>query len=282
MQPRIIDDLLSDYILSHDLAEESEHYYRRMVGVLCSWAGRRIPLSDFTPAIVNRMLLYKQRAGLSSHYRRSLRNAMRALLAFHCGGPVTGQLRSVQLDDLVIRVWTAAEVAILIAACGYMRESSKREWWRTIIAAGYYTGLSSVDLWRLRHRDITAQGRLAIRRSKTRKPVVATIPEPWLSALRQLSWQQELVWGRPMATQVFQATFRRIVSKAGLSGTFKQLRKSCGTSIEMRYPGRGHIALGNSRAVFEKHYFSHEALDGEPMRPQDIPPPPPQDLPPAA
>lgn len=262
-------DLLDRYLLTHELAEVSEHYYRRMVGVLCSWAKRRVPLDSFTADLVNRMLLDKQRAGLSSHYRRSLRNAMRALLAFHCGGPVTGQLRRVQEDELIIEIWTAAEVQRLIDACRYMRDPARRLWWQTIIAVGYHTGFSNIDLWRLRQGDVDAKGIVAIRRSKTRKIVVRRVPQPWLALIRHLG--AETIWGRPMTEQVFQATFRRIAKKAGLLGTFKKLRKTCGTSVEMLYPGRGHIALGNTRGVFEKHYWGRQSLNENPMGPEELP-----------
>lgn len=265
-------DLLERYILARELAEQSERYYRRMVGVLCSWAGRRVALDDFTPDLVNRMLLDKQRAGLSSHYRRSLRNSMRALLGFHAGGPITGQLRRVQLDELVIEVWTAAEVQRLIDACSYMRDPSRRIWWQTLIAVGYYTGLSNIDLWRLRQRDVGTLGRVAIRRSKTGKLVIVSVPEPWLSRIRQLGG--DVIWGRPMSEQVFQATFRLIAAKAGLSGTFKKLRKSCGTSVEMNRPGCGHIILGNGRGIFEKHYLGRKDINENPPGPEPLPPSP--------
>ncbi len=272
---RTIYDLLDDYLLTHDLADESIDYYRRMVSVLCSWAKRRVPLKSFTTDLVNRLLLDKQRCGLSGSYRRSLRNALRALLAYHAGGPITGKLRRVRVDDLVIEVWTAAEVQRLIDTCAYMRDPAKRQWWKTLIAAGYYTGFSNGDLWKLRPDQIDDAGRVFIYRSRTHKPVTRSIPEPWLSQIRAMAQGRRFVWGLSTTTQVFQATFRRIAKRAGLKGTFKKLRKSCGTSVEMTFPGRGHIALGNTRQVFEKHYFSRKQLDENPMAPDELPSPEP-------
>lgn len=269
---RTVYDLLDDYLLTHDLKEESAGYYRRMIGVLCSWARRRVPLSDFTIDLVNHLLLDKQRSGLASSYRKSLRSGLRALLSHHCGGSVTGKLRPVKIEDLIIEVWSAEEVQRIIDACNYMRDPRMRQWWKTIIAAGYYTGFSNCDLWALSVRAIDERGIVAIKRAKTGKPVVARIPEPWLNEIRTLVRGRDLVWGRPMSKESFRRTFRRIAEKAGLNGTFKKLRKSCGTSVEMLYPGRGHIALGNSRTIFERHYFGRKQIDNDPMGPSELPP----------
>lgn len=267
---RTVYDILDGYLLSHDLAEETQDYYRRMIGVLCLWAKRRVTVKAFTPDLVNRMLLDKQRSGLSCYYRKSLRSAMRAMLGFKYKGSIPGALRPVKLLPLRPHTWTAAEVRLLVDACRYMSDPAKREWWQTIIAAGYYTGLSTKDLWRLRPADIDSGGIVRVDRSKTGSPVAMRLPEPWLTRVRDIAGKN-LVWGRPMSKEVFRVTFARIVRKAGLHGTFKVLRKSCGTSVEMLYPGRGHIALGNTRKVFEAHYLSRRMLDQNPSGPDALP-----------
>lgn len=269
---RTVHNLLADYILTHELSEETTDYYRRMVSVLCVWAKRRVPLDCFTVDLVNRMLLEKQQAGLKSHYRKSLRSAMRALLGH--ADKLDGRLRPVRLDVLIIETWTAAEVRQIIDACAYMRDPKKRRWWQTLIACGYYLGFSNGDLWALRQDAIDATGLVIIKRLRTGVPVVRRIPEPWLAEVRAMSDGQGRIWGRPMAKETFRETFARIVGKAGLQGSFKKLRKTCGTAVEMLYPGRGHMALGNSRKVFEKHYFSRKQLDQNPMTPDELPPPP--------
>jgi len=263
-------DLLRDYLLTHDLAEETEDYYRRMVGVLCAFAKRRVTLARFTPQLVNQMLLAKQQAGLSSHYRKSLRAAMRALLGYKYGDKLPAKLRTVRLTPLRPECWTAAEVLRLIDACSYMRDAARCLWWQTLIAAAYYTGLSSKDLWRLRPSQVGTDGIVRVERSKTGAAVSMRLPDPWLSRTRAVAGR-DVVWGRPMSKEVFRQTFARVVKKSGLCGTFKKLRKSCGTSVELRQPGQGHIALGNTRKVFEQHYLSRRPFDQQPPRPDDLP-----------
>ncbi len=269
---RTVDDLLADYLLTHELSAETADYYRRMIGVLCTWAKRRVPLDAFTPELVNRLLLDKQRWGLTGHYRKSLRSALRALLSHHFNGELPGKLRPVKVEAIVVEVWSASEVQLLIESCGYMRDDRKRRWWRTIIAAAYYTGLSVCDLWTLRPSNIDHRGIVLAKRSKTGKPIAMRLPQPWLTESLLLGRGDEPLWGRPMAKETFRQTFARVVSKAGLTGSFKKLRKSCGTSVEMLHPGRGHIALGNTRQVFERHYFGRKQFDDNPMGPDELPP----------
>jgi hypothetical protein len=52
----------------------------------------------------------------------------------------------------------------------------------------------------------------------------------------------------------FRLRFRGLVQKAGLHGSFKTLRKTSGSLVELSHPGTGHKHLGNSRAIFERHY----------------------------
>lgn len=268
---KTLSELVENYVLSHDLAAESELYYRRMAHVLVAWAGRAVTVESFTPRLVNEMLVAKQRAGLSSHYRRSLRNAMRSLLGHKYGGELPEKLRPVKLHPLRPQSWSAEEVQRIIAACGYMRDERRRLWWQTIIAVGYYTGLALKDLWGLTLADIDAAGIVRVERSKTGKPVVMRIPEPWLTHSRAVAEPDGRVFRPTCIYEVFRQTFKKIVGKAGLVGSFKQLRKSCGTSVETRFPGQGHIALANGRKVFETHYLNRAALERDPPSPDSLP-----------
>lgn len=61
--------------------------------------------------------------------------------------------------------------------------------------------------------------------------------------------------------------FGRIVARAGLFGTFKRLRKSSGSLVEAAAPGMGHKHLGNTRAIFEKHYEARRLTRPHPTLP---------------
>ena len=91
-------------------------------------------------------------------------------------------------------------------------------------------------------------------RQKTGRPVIVAVPADLLRRLPESG----PCWPRRFSREYFRRTFRKIVARAGLRGTFKKLRKSSGTSVESLHPGCGHIHLGNTRRVFELHYLDLE------------------------
>lgn len=244
---------LDDYLLCHDLARGTPDYYRRIVSVLCSWFGGAVPLGDFTPTLVNRMLAAKQEAGLSSYYRRSLRNGLRALLRFVHGS--CERLRPVKCAELEADTWTAEEVGRIAAAAGKER---------LLVLFAYFTGLSECDLRRLHREHIDADGTIRFRRQKTGKGVLVGVPVELLADLPS----NGILFPLRTSEEYFRRQFRQVVRSCGLCGTFKKLRRSSGTEIELHYPGRGHIHLGNTRAVFEAHYWDKRRAEKPLMPPK--------------
>lgn len=249
-----LDELLQRYCLIRDLRESTEDYYRRMVSVYSQWAASH-GVDEFTADHVSEMLRDKQMDGRSSHYRRSLRNALLPLLRL---AGDSGTVRSVRWEPLPIPTWTAEEVARLVAA-------APNVYWRTIIEAGWLSGLSKGDLLAIRREDVPESGEVHIRRSRTGKAVVVYIPPRLVDHV-----ESGPVWEWHGHPDVFRQQFKRIVARAGVSpGPFKQLRRSAGSNVEAQCPGRGHLYLGNTRAVFEKHYMRDESAI--PVRPVDLP-----------
>lgn len=276
MSARTIRAILRDYIVQQDLAETTEKYYGRVVSVLCTWTGCDVAESEFTPELCSEFLLAKQRAGRSSYYRKSLRSGLRSLLNFV---GKTGRLRRVRLDTLDPFVWSANEVGCLVSSVYQVigrRElpivRQERQWyWASLILVAYYTGLSQVDLHRLSTCDVMSNGVIVFSRSRTKKRVVVGVPLQFASEL--LVRPPGLLWPKRTSDEFFRREFARIVKAAGLVGTFKKLRKTCGTDVEVRHPGRGHEYLGNTRSVFERHYLAVRSLPLRPLTPHELPRP---------
>lgn len=239
--PISIWDLLRDYVLTHELRDSTSDFYRRVVSALCTWHGGEITADAFTVELVNRFLLSKQESKRSSSYRKSLRNGLRALLN-HTGRE--GKLRPVRVTLDEPDAWTPEEVWRLVEAC-------PNELWRQRIELAYYTGLSYCDLVMVQRAHIRG-GILHWHRQKTGVPVWIPIPDALLCRLPESG----SLFALDCSDEWFRREFGRIVTKAGLAGTFKKLRKSAGTSVESLHPGAGHMFLGNSRKVFERHYLN--------------------------
>lgn len=254
-----LSNLVCDYILAHDLRESSADQIHRIAGVFRSFCGGDIPVESFTGELISKFLLAKQEAGRSSHYRKSLRNCLIALLRF---AGKTDRVRAVKLDELEPQSWTPAEVERLIESAGRMYRTSRRLHWQRLIAVAYYSGLTQCDLCRIRRQDIDERGILRFRRSKTGKRVTVAIPLELLDGLPASG-----VLFPMLSTEAFRATFARIVKAAGLVGTFKKLRKTTGTEVEKLHPGRGHEVLANTRKVFEAHYWDRRDAAENPIGP---------------
>lgn len=251
---KTLKSLVSDYILQHELRETSADQYHRIVGVYCSWAGGDPPIDEFTPRTLSEFLAAKQAAGRSSHYRKSLRNCLIALLRF---SGKHDRVRPVRVEQLEPRTWTPADVAKLIIACNHLRGSEvRRRRWKNLIAVAYYTGLSHCDILPLTKADFGADGILRSKRRKTGRRVTVSIPL-WL--LNDLPATGQ-IFPMDCSLEAFRGTFRRIAKRAGLTGTFKTLRKTAGTLVDQHFPGQGHLFLANTRKVFDEHYRAPDII----------------------
>lgn len=265
MSVRTVFDVLDDYLLTRDTRASTDAYYRRVLGVFCSWAGRVVLADEFDCTLVNRFLRDKQAQGRTSYYRRSLRSGLRSLLRF---SGHQERLRPVKPDVLLPLTWSADELRLLLAEVAKLPDV-RRQWWRTLILAGWFTGLSQVDLFRLERSHVSPAGVVRMKRSKTGRPVVVWMPSLLVAEIAAMR-PSGVIWPLRYSPEMFRRDFRRLVLAAGLRGSFKTLRNSSGTAVEELHPGRGHEHLGNGRAIFERHYWGRQD-EREPLRlPDDL------------
>lgn len=252
-------DLVEEYVLIRETRPATVQYYHTTVRLFAAFLGSD-KVDGLTAGNVSRFLQALQNEGRSSYYRKSLRNGLVALLRF---AGDAGRVRSVRLDRLQHAIWNPAQVRQLIAACAIVfSNASQVRYWETLIAAAWYSGLSAVDLHQIERRHVGDDGRVSWIRTKTRAPVVTYIPADLVSHV-----DRGPVWPLESSKEWFRRQFQRIVKQAGLAGSFKMLRRSSGSNVECLNPGRGHEHLGNTRAVFERHYRFGEVA---PLRPESL------------
>lgn len=261
---------LENYLLYRDLASETVAWYRRIVSVFVGWAGADVPLAEFNGEQISRMILHKRELGRSPHYLRSLRNGLVALMHDIRGDGPRERVRGVRCPPLEPEGWTAAEVELLLSkGCQDMPPASQAKW-RLCIALAYYTGLDRCDIERLEQKHFAANGALLLRRRKTNGASTGGVPPELLAAIRSDCPTRGPICCMGVTPEWFRNVFGRIVKRAGLFGTFKKLRKTSGSSVERLEPGRGHKHLGNTRAIFERHYEVRRLSQPEPTLPERI------------
>lgn len=262
-------EALERYTLYRDIRPDTMAWYRRIVNVYCSWAGGDVPLDQFNGPAISQFMADKQKAGRSSHYIRSTRNGLVALLrAIRDDGPCE-RVRTVKTKPLDPEAWTPEEVDKLVKACAVLPGD---QCWRMQLAilVGYYSGLDSIDIRRLEQKDIEDDGTIVFRRSKTGKRVIVKIPAPLVALIRSRCPRGRCCFGITHSREWFRKLFAKVVQHAGLFGSFKKLRKTSGSNVERIAPGTGHRHLGNSRAIFERHYEAQRLTHGVPTMPPEI------------
>ena len=251
--------VLERYLVEHDLQGSTEAWYRRVWHIWREWSGD----GPLVPERVSEFLRWEQTRGVSSYYRRGLRSALTALMR---SAGITGRVRPVRLDPLIVEAWSAEEVGRLVNAVPRAIVDPLRQvWWGTLIQAAWYSGLSQGDLHTITPEMVPQDGWLRGRRSKTGRPVAYYLPRP----LVEHAADGHPVWPLDRSRETLRIEFRMICAAAGLRGSFKRLRKSAASDVEERSPGRGHVYIGDTRAVFERHYW-RQSIDRT-VRPQDLP-----------
>lgn len=250
--------LLENYLLESDLKESSEKWYRRIGNVYLTWADADPERSLLDSATVSTFLRDKQKEGLATHYCRSLRNGLMAILGDRVDRRI---VRPVKLASLNPRTWTPEEVRLLVARCDVLPKR-KVNYYRRLIAFAYHSGLSKNDCHLVEMQDVLSDGTVLMDRNKTGAEVVVWVPTKILSGLPL----DGPIFPRLWSDEQFRKDFKRIVRAAGLHGTFKKLRKSSGTEADIIAPGRGHEHLANSRKVFEAHYKDRTRIHRQPIR----------------
>lgn len=110
------------------------------------------------------------------------------------------------------------------------------------------------DVWCFRRDSIRPDGSARLVQRKTGKIVTVRLRPSTVAALADVGGAQPLRW--TLNASFFGRHFKRIVVASGVGrGTFKFLRRSSGSYVELEQPGAGHKHLGHADAkVFARHY----------------------------
>lgn len=260
---------LDRYLLFHTLKAETVDWYRRIVSVYCTWAGGDVPIDHFTGESISQMLLDKERAGRSPYYLKSLRGGLVALLGELRGSATRERVRTIKTPPLDPQGLLPEEVEKLLKAC-HALPAHRRVLFRLMIALGYYTGLDACDIWKLERRHIGRGGEIFFRRGKTGSPVFVKIPQALVDEIDAHCPKRGPLIRLGVGRERFRQVMATLFTAAGLSGTFKTIRKTSGSLVEQATPGTGHKHLGNTRAIFEKHYDVKKLTRAVPTMPPPV------------
>lgn len=278
-------DWVEEYDLQRALSPAGVRQYRYAAKSLDEWAGRAVGLRELDADLFNRWLRGLQDSGRLAPAtvacrRRHLLALWRAAADERLSEEPPRRLRPVRVPYVPPRAWTVDEVRAILAVCGTLRRTKAGEWdradrWSLAVRIAWDTGLRLSDLLRLRVVDIQPDGRAVVGQSKTNRPVFCQMSPPTMEALRKSleARPRRLAVPWEHSRESFRRQFGLIVRRSGVRpGTWKWVRRSSATDVELHSPGAGAAHLGHAHGseIASRHYLDPFILGGHRATPTPI------------
>lgn len=257
-----LSDFLDVYFSSRVVSADYEALLR---GRLKPWYSLDVTALDTDT--VNRFLVMLARSGLSPYtvlaYRRNILAVLNAAADRDlCGYPNSRRVIRPKLHQLTPEGWTLEQVVALL-------HEARDPYWDAVIRVAWDTGLRRGDVLRVHRSQFTTEP-IAYRQHKTKRAVLICCHESTMQSLAKLPGDTPLAWRRHR--KLWFDAFRRIVTRAGLSGTFGHLRRSAGSIAESQTPGGGQRKLGHSSSrMFDAFYKVDRLANSVVIMPPELP-----------
>lgn len=272
-------ELTLAFAARRELRSTSIAQYNAAVGCLARFLGRIPNGRDLSDETINRWLISLE-GRLASATRRSRRNHLLAL--WRAGvrlGAVSkppGEIRRIKAPPSVPRAWDASDVRRI-------RDEAKNLPGKAvfglplsvkvplIVAMGWDSAARWGDVRTFASGEISNDGILPFVQRKTGRIHVAKFHASTMQALeasgfRSRSWLAD--W--EFTDEYFRIVFRDLLKQLGLPGSFKWIRRSSGTNVEMLYPGAGAAHLGHGPAIAVNHYFDARLIAASRPMPEEL------------
>lgn len=271
-------DVLRQHAEAREIAKCYEDQLRWALNAFERCCGKPVDSRDLCANLINQHIRCCRNNGMRDESRRSrLRNL---LVLWHAAAdrglapePPRRQIVRVKVRDRIPTAWTIANVRLLLGAANtlkgeYRHGIAKSAYWASYVRAAWDTGLRGCDLRKF-PTSLIRVGSIRLVQVKTGKRKRVALRPLTVAAIRaSYPPERDLIWPTWGRLELWRREARALVQLAGLKGGIGRLRHSSGTAFEIEYPQRGHEHLGNTRAVFEGHYFDQDIAGGD----VDLPP----------
>lgn len=275
--------LLTDYVVRYaqrrDVSAGHIAQLRYAVTGLQKNAGRLLDLEDWSHDLVNGYLAALRTAGRSDYYRLKRRNNLLTTWAAAAdeglvAPPNRRLVMRIKCAARIVPAWTPAQVRQLLVAAEALSGQTcgvrSCLYWGSYCRMAWDSGLRGCDLrslecgW-IRPSMVTIQ-------RKTGKAVRLQLHPSTVAAVTECiaAKPRRFVWDYHKCIELWRAEARSLVKAAGLPGSIGWLRRSSGTNVEGRSPGRGHEHIGDTRACFERHYLARELIEETRPMPEEL------------
>jgi integrase len=276
-------EYVARYQLRRGIRANSAEQYRIAARSLDTWAHREIALEELCADLINRWIVDLETRLANATVRTRKRHVTAlwrsAVAEGLCPNPYhSDSIRRVVLHRRPTHAWTVEEVRVLVDVArgldGTLEGNLTRaHFWEQTIRDAWDTALRLGDLLAAQVSDFGSDGSAVLYQSKTQRPVFVRMLPGTLALHERIGWRTRgrlVPW--PFTREHFRKEFERIVLFAGLSGSFRKIRRSSATNIEMRHPGWGAIHLGHLTGfrTADAHYFDFRIIGSKKPDPEEL------------
>ena len=213
--------------------------YREQLNVLT----RRLPwhVEDLNPEKINQYLtdaLQSLAATTVANHRRMLKTLYKTAVADGLAANSTKAIRAVKHFFPPPRAWGMSELSQLVETARSMPGGTLKNpcqysvlmpaW----VLTAYSSGLRRGDMLSVRW-DQLRDDRICVTQNKTSSMHVCVLDEAAVSAIRKLPKYEMRIFGGIIGKDQIRRVLRRLVDRAGLTGSGKYLRRSSATFAEL-------------------------------------------------
>ena len=282
--PLSLGEYVSEYTLLRDVRPETLRQYAIVARLYEAWAGGPVQLAELDEASASAWLRDYAASGVSPQTVRSKKCGLLALWRAAADQglcePPTRRIRAVRCPWRPPVAWDWEEVSKLLETCQKLPRWHKcgmrrSAWFDLAVRVAWDSGLRRGDQLALPVSAVRADGTVAISQSKTGRPVVFRLAPSTMEALtRSLEVApRELVTPWPCSHETLDDQFGRLVAKSGIRpGTWKWIRKSSATDVEVQCPRAGSVHLGHvpGSRIAERSYLDPAILGRTVTTPREL------------
>ena len=269
-------EIAAKYVMHHDLSRDYQRSLNRVAESFDSYFYCRIPSASLDSSL---LLGWLKSLPVSNTTKINYRRMMITLLKWGYRNNLCGYHNDmfpvVKQKSKPTIAWTQKEVIRLfrqatLCTGTFQTGCSEKLYWQTFILIGYETGIRFGDILGLSVEQVRGN-RLYITHSKTGVASAKLISKDATAHLYKMIniSTDDTVLGWALSRKHVSLKFRRLVRRAGLTGTIKYLRRSGATHCEQAQPGSATRFLGHisGQALARRSYIDWAQLSESIPRP---------------
>ena len=266
--------LLDHYVQNHEfgIRQNTISCHYRPAVVLFTRATGCTDVAQVNREMVNRFVDWLRAQNLSPETKRSRRRGMLTLLQYAFDEGILNEplyrIKKIAVPRKSPVAWSMGQVQHLVSIVESMDRPDicrvpASLWWSSLVRAAWDTGLRLGDLLSLERDWIQSDGILRIVQSKTQREHIVQLNESTLRKIRtvQSLSGSRLLWPMDFPRRKFFSEFKSIAKEAGLTGTFRFIRRGAITQAELLEPGAGQrLAAHQDTRTTRTHYLDPSLL----------------------